>query len=118
MLNKGESKTSHSQIQYLSETPQIRILLGTDVAAAESKLSQIIDVFKKVSTLESELIQNQLKAYKVDEDCSKVNPPLNEVKLQRACEEFLVSYSEEILSRYSAKSEEYSRRLKDSKKKA
>lgn len=38
MLNKGEGKTCHSQIQYLSEPAQMRVLFGTDISSADSKL--------------------------------------------------------------------------------
>lgn len=97
--------------------PQIRQLFGTDVSAKESKLEQIISVFKKISLLESQLVQKEIKLYKVDEDCAKVKNDQPQTKLIMACEQFLVAIAEEVSTRYSAKCEEFSRRARDKKKK-
>ena len=75
-------------------------------------------MFKKISLLESSLIQKRIKSYKVDEDCSKVKNDNLQPKLIAACDDFLIAISEEINSRYSAKCEEFTRRAKDKKKKA
>lgn len=55
--------------------------------------------------------------YKVDEEVDKVVNKETDFKLIQACEDFLTSIAEEINTRYSAKSEEFSRRAKDKKKK-
>jgi vacuolar-type H+-ATPase subunit I/STV1 len=121
-LDKGEGQKCQSHISHMAEVPQLKMLLGSDVSAPDSKLDEILEVFTKVCSLESEIVQNQLRKYKVDdskEDAEKVEKMTpDELKLIGACEEFIINVAEELNSRYSSKSEEYSRRLKDLKKKA
>lgn len=80
-----------------------------------------MDIFIKVCKLESELVKNQLSKFKIEdskEDIENVaNMTPDDYKLIGACEEFIINVSEELNLRYSTKSEEYARRIKDLKKK-
>lgn len=117
-LDQGEASKCQSHIAYLAEATPLRILFGQDVNAPESKLDETLQVFTKISQLYSNLLKNQLSLYKVDEEVGKVVNNEIDFKLIQACEDFVISVAEEVNTRYSAKSEEYSRRAKDKKKKA